>query len=313
MTQHIGVDLGGTKIAAGLVSESGEVIASLKVDTPRTSAADVIAALVKVISPLKAQVPSANVCVAIPGFVAKDNAEVLITPNLPLRNINLRHELARTIDGNIIIENDANAAAWGEYLFGAAQGYENVVMLTVGTGLGGGIIIHSKLYRGSFGIAAEVGHMTISSDGLLCGCGLHGCWEQYASGSALVRTARELAGATPEAAAVLLSLGDGSVEGIQGQHITKAALIGCDVAVRSYQELGKWLGQGIANLAALLDPDVFVLGGGVADAGDALLEPVIDSLSSHLTAKNFRSVPEVRVATLGNDAGMVGASALARG
>lgn len=313
MTQHIGVDLGGTKIAAGLVTQSGEIVESLRIDTPRTSDAEVIKALLEVIRPLKSKVPSANVCVAIPGFVAKDNAEVLITPNLPLRNINLQAELNKEIDGNIIIENDANAAVWGEFLFGAAQGSTNVVMLTVGTGLGGGLIINRSLYRGSFGLAAEVGHMTISSDGLLCGCGLHGCWEQYASGNALVRTARELASANPASAAALLSLGDGTIESIHGPDITKAAMIGCDVAVRSYQELGKWLGEGIANLAALLDPDVVVIGGGVADAGSALLNPVLASLSNHLTAKAFRALPEVRVAKLGNEAGMVGASALARG
>lgn len=313
MTQHIGVDLGGTKIAAGLVSETGEILTSLKVDTPRTSDRDVISALCEVIVPLKELEPNANVCVAVPGFVAKDNAEVLITPNLPLRNINLQTALQRHINSKIIIENDANAAVWAEFLYGAAKGCENVVMLTVGTGLGGGLILNKQLYRGSFGVAAEIGHMTIASDGLLCGCGLHGCWEQYASGNALVRTARELASATPDSASVLLSLGDGTIEGIQGPHITKAALIGCEVALRSYQELGKWLGQGIANLAALLDPDVFVLGGGVADAGQALMNPVEMSLASHLTAKDFRTSPEVRVAKLGNDAGMVGASALARG
>lgn len=313
MTQHIGVDLGGTKIAAGLVSHNGDVVDSLKIDTPRTSAAEVIRALLEVIRPLKEKVPSANICVAVPGFVAKDNAEVLITPNLPLRNINLQAELNKEFDGNIIIENDANAAVWGEFLFGAAHGSTNAVMLTVGTGLGGGLIINRTLYRGSFGLAAEVGHMTISSDGLLCGCGLHGCWEQYASGNALVRTARELASANPSAAAVLLSLGDGTIEAIHGPDITKAAMIGCDVAVRSYQELGKWLGEGIANLAALLDPDVVVIGGGVADAGIALLDPVRSSLSSHVTAKAFRALPEVRVAKLGNEAGIVGASALARG
>lgn len=313
MTQHIGVDLGGTKIAAGLVSHNGDVVDSLKIDTPRTSAAEVIRALLEVIRPLKEKVPSANICVAVPGFVAKDNAEVLITPNLPLRNINLQAELNKEFDGNIIIENDANAAVWGEFLFGAAHGSTNAVMLTVGTGLGGGLIINRTLYRGSFGLAAEVGHMTISSDGLLCGCGLHGCWEQYASGNALVRTARELASANPSAAAVLLSLGDGTIEAIHGPDITKAAMIGCDVAVRSYQELGKWLGEGIANLAALLDPDVVVIGGGVADAGIALLDPVRSSLSNHVTAKAFRALPEVRVAKLGNEAGIVGASALARG
>lgn len=313
MTQHIGVDLGGTKIAAGLVNENGEVVESLKIDTPRTSDADVISALLQVIKPLKEKVSSANVCVAVPGFVAKDNAEVLITPNLPLRNLNLQAALSKDVDGNIIIENDANAAIWGEFLFGAAKGSINAVMLTVGTGLGGGLIINRTLYRGSFGVAAEVGHMTISSDGLLCGCGLHGCWEQYASGNALVRTARELASANPASAAVLLSLGDGSIEGIQGPDITKAAMIGCDVALRSYQELGKWLGKGIANLAALLDPDTVIIGGGVADAGEALLHPVRDSLAHHLTAKAFRALPEVRLAKLGNEAGMVGASALARG
>lgn len=313
MTLHIGVDLGGTKIAAGLVNETGDIVESLKIDTPRTSASDVVAALLEVIRPLKDSVPSANVCVAVPGFVASDNAEVLITPNLPLRNVNLQAALQKEMSGNIRIENDANAAVWGEFLFGAAQGSTNVVMLTVGTGLGGGLIMNRMLYRGSFGLAAEVGHMTIASDGLLCGCGLHGCWEQYASGNALVRTARELASSNPSSAALLLSLGDGTIEGIHGPDITKAAMLGCDVAIRSYQELGKWLGEGIANLAALLDPDVVVIGGGVADAGTALMNPVRTTLSNHITAKAFRDIPDLRVAKLGNEAGMVGASALARG
>ncbi|MFZ9309743.1 MAG: ROK family glucokinase [Candidatus Nanopelagicales bacterium] len=313
MTLHIGIDVGGTKIAAGLVNESGEIVRDLRVDTPRTSTVEILDVLCNVILELKKEAPSANVCVAVPGFVSKTNDVVLITPNLPLRNLNLREEVNNRIGEQITVENDANAAAWGEYLFGAAQGFENVVMLTIGTGLGGGLVLHHQLFRGSLGLAAEVGHMTITPDGLLCGCGQHGCWEQYASGNALVRTARELASATPDAAGLLLSIGDGSIDGIQGHHITKAALIGCDVALRSYQELGKWLGQGIANLTALLDPDIFVLGGGVADAGNALLLPAIDSLNSHLTAKNFRSTPEVRVARLGNEAGIVGASALARG
>lgn len=313
MSAHIGVDLGGTKIAAGLISDDGTILSSQKIATPRDSAESVVQALVEVIRPLKVQVPDANICVAVPGFVAKDNAEVLITPNLPLRMFNLKVELSKHLSGDIRIENDANAAAWGEYLYGVARGFENVVVLTVGTGLGGGLILNSKLYRGSFGVAAELGHMTIAPDGLLCGCGMHGCWEQYASGNALVRTARELASVTPEAAAVLLSLGDGTIEGIQGPHISKAAMIGCDVALRAYQELGKWLGQGIASLTALLDPDLIVLGGGVAEAGAALLNPVRQSLDVHLSARNFRKAPEVLIAKLGNEAGIVGASALARG
>ena len=212
-----------------------------------------------------------------------------------------------------MVENDANAAAWGEYRFGAGQGHDDVICITLGTGLGGGIIIGNKLHRGRFGVAGEFGHIRVVPDGLLCGCGSQGCWEQYASGRALVRYARQRADATPENAQILLALGDGTA----GRHRGPAHQRGRPGrATRSPSTpSANWPAgpaRGLADLASLFDPSAFIVGGGVSDEGDLVLDPIRKSFRRWLIGGEWRPHAQVLAAQLGGKAGLVGAADLAR-
>jgi glucokinase len=210
------------------------------------------------------------------------------------------------------VENDANAAAWAEARFGAGRGEEYLVVLTLGTGLGGGLVIGGELYRGRLGIAGELGHVTVEPGGRRCGCGRRGCWERYASGRALILEAQELATVSPAIAGRMLELAGGHPEAITGLDITRAAQDGDEAALEAFRVIGTWLGQGMAALAAVLDPGMFVLGGGVSAAGELVREPAERSLHERITARPYRQVPHVRLAELGPEAGIVGAADLAR-
>ncbi len=209
------------------------------------------------------------------------------------------------------MENDANAAAWAEYRFGAATAQSVTVCVTLGTGIGGGLVIDGSVYRGAFGVACEYGHMTVVPDGLLCACGNRGCLEMYASGRALARQARELAASSPMAAARMLAIA-GSVDGLSGPVVTAAAAEGDPAALSICTDMGRWLGRGLANIAAVIDPGMFVIGGGVSAAGELLIAPAREEFAHSLTGRGFRPVAAVEVAALGPDAGLVGAADLAR-
>lgn len=185
-------------------------------------------------------------------------------------------------------------------------------MLTVGTGIGGGIVVNGDLYRGAFGIAAEIGHIRVVPDGHLCGCGARGCFEQYGSGNALMRHTREAIAASPDVARNLLSRGDGTIEGLTGKAITEAARDGDAVALAAFNTTGQWLGAGIASLSVVLDPETVVIGGGVIDAGEILLAPIRDSLERTMPFAGKHPYPEIIGASLGNEAGLVGVADLAR-
>ncbi|GAA2725046.1 MULTISPECIES: ROK family glucokinase [Streptomyces] len=307
----IGVDIGGTKIAAGVVDEEGTILATCKVPTPETpeGVIDAIADAVRTVSE-GFEVEAVGIGAA--GYVDDKRATVLFAPNINWRHEALKDKVEQRVGLPVVVENDANAAAWGEYRFGAGQGHDDVICITLGTGLGGGIIIGNKLRRGRFGVAAEFGHIRVVPDGLLCGCGSQGCWEQYASGRALVRYARQRAQATPENATVLLSLGDGTPEGIQGKHISDAARQGDPVAIDSFRELARWAGAGLADLASLFDPSAFIVGGGVSDEGDLVLDPIRKSFKRWLVGSQWRPHAQVLAAQLGGKAGLVGAADLAR-
>jgi glucokinase len=307
----IGVDIGGTKIAAGVVDEHGSILETSTVPTPPT-ADGVIDAIADAVRAASSEHEVDAVGIGAPGYVDDKRATVLFTPNLSWRHEALKDKVEQRIDLPVVIENDANAAAWGEYKFGVGTGREDVVCITIGTGLGGGVIIGGRLHRGRFGVAAEFGHIRMVPDGLLCGCGNQGCWEQYASGSALVRYARQRATATPENATILLSLGDGTPEGVEGKHISEAARQGCPVAVDSFRELARWAGAGLADLASLFDPGAFIVGGGVSDEGDLVLDPIRKSYRRWLVGSRWRPHAEVLAAQLGGWAGMVGVADLAR-
>ncbi|MDG9700886.1 ROK family glucokinase [Streptomyces sp. DH37] len=307
----IGVDIGGTKIAAGVVDEEGTILETSTVPTPPT-ADGVIDAIAEAVRTVSTGHEIEAVGIGAAGYVDDKRATVLFAPNIKWRNEPLKDKVEQRVDLPVVVENDANAAAWGEYRFGAGQGHDDVVCITLGTGLGGGIIIGGKLHRGRFGVAAEFGHVRVVPDGLLCGCGSQGCWEQYASGRALVRYARQRANATPENAGILLALGDGTPEGIEGRHISQAARQGCPVAVDSFRELARWAGAGLADLASLFDPSAFIVGGGVSDEGDLVLDPIRKSFRRWLVGGQWRPHAQVLAAQLGGRAGLVGAADLAR-
>ncbi|MFL6137494.1 MAG: ROK family glucokinase [Frankiaceae bacterium] len=311
MTLTIGVDVGGTNVRAGVVDDSGCIIHRVQRSTPVANREAVLASIAEAIRECSAAHAVAIAGVAVAGFVDAAGTRLIFAANLPLREEPLKAELESRTGLRVLVENDANAAAWGEYRFGGGHG-DDMVCVTVGTGVGGGIVLGGRLVRGRWGFAAEIGHLRMVPGGLPCGCGRRGCLEQYASGQALVREARHRAAEDRSAAGRLLALGDGTPEGVQGPHVTEAARLGDPVAVAAFHSIGTWLGEGLAQLAAVLDPASFVVGGGVSAAGDVLLAPARVAYAGALTAVEHRPPAEIRLAELGNDAGLVGAADLAR-
>lgn len=308
----IGVDVGGTKIAAGVVDRAGQIVDEVRVSTPATTAMAVEDGIVTAVRQLADKHAVSGVGVAIAGFVDERRSMLRFAPNLPMTERPLRDLVTAGTGLPVVIENDANAAAWGEFRFGGGQGSSDVVLLTVGTGLGGGIVLGNRLLRGAFGVAGEVGHVRLVPNGLLCGCGNHGCWEQYASGSALVREARSLARTHPDRGARLLELAGGDATRITGRMVTRAAAEGDAAARELLAEVGRWLGEGIADLADILDPAAVVVGGGVSEAGDLLLQPAREAYAALLSGGEHRPHLRIVTAELGNEAGLIGVADLAR-
>lgn len=309
-----GVDIGGTKIAGGVVDAAGNLLAQSRVSSPATDPGAIRDAVVGLVAGLRADHDVAAVGVGAAGYVAADRSTVLFAPNIAWRDEPLGEALARRIDLPVVVENDANAAAWGEYRFGAGRSSAHVrhqLMVTVGTGLGGGVVADGRLLRGGFGVAAEVGHLCLVRDGALCGCGNRGCFEAYASGTALVRNAREAATGSPLGAGLLARAG-GDAEAITGPLIAGAAAEGDGLAREQVEQLGHWLGHGLASLASVLDPELIVIGGGVSETGELLLEPARRTFRRQLSGRGHRPEAEIRLAELGAAAGVVGAADLAR-
>jgi len=308
----IGVDVGGTKIAAGVVAPDGTVLQESQAVSPATSSAMIESTIADLVAELRKEHEVEGIGVGAAGFIDQHRATVMFAPNLAWRDLDLKGDLEKRIGLPVVVENDANAAAWGEFTFGAAADSDDLLLVTVGTGVGGGLVLDGQLYRGAFGVAAEIGHIRIERNGRLCGCGNLGCFEQYGSGSALVRDARAAASADPDSAEALLARAGGHIDMITGPMITEQALAGDAFAVEQLAVLGGWLGEGIATLAAVLDPGVVAIGGGVSAAGDLLLDPARESYRSQLTGRGHRPEADFRLAQLGNKAGLIGAADLAR-
>ncbi len=316
MTLNIGVDVGGTKIAACSVDGSGVVTARARRETPAQDVDAIAAAVVEVVQELQ-QAAGADgdevqaVGVACAGFVDAEGDTVVFAPNLAWRDEPLAARLHERVGIPVVLENDANAAAWGEFRFGAARDADHMIMITLGTGVGGGVIDRHQLVRGAHGMAAEIGHLRVVPDGHRCGCGNRGCWEQYASGSALVREARELVAAQSPHAADLSARCGGKPKALTGMMVTESAAAGGQAAIELLEDLGRWVGEGVASLVAVLDSGVIVVGGGVSAAGDLVLEPARAAFARQLSGRGHRPVPPIVLAQLGNDAGMIGAADLA--
>jgi glucokinase len=307
----IGLDIGGTKISGGVIDGNGLILARGRRDTPAHDPAAIIEEAVNLIRELSVEHKIDAVGVACAGFIDRSRSTVLFAPNLAWRDEPFKQRLESVLHLPTILENDANAATWGEFRFGAASEADDMVLLTVGTGIGGGIVVDGVLMRGAFGVAAELGHMRVVPGGIRCGCGNRGCWEQYASGSALVREARELIVSGTPHAARLGEMCGGDPAALSGRDVTRAAVEGDPAAVELLADLGTWIGEGLASVAAILDPELIVLGGGVSEAGGLLIDPALAAFRRQLTGRGHRPEARFTVASLGNDAGMIGVAALA--
>jgi glucokinase len=308
----IGIDIGGTKIAGALVDEFGAILREERRPTPigpnqPSAIVDVVVSMIASLSH-GADVTAAGVAAA--GFIDAAQSTVYYAPNIAWRNEPFREKLEARVDLPVIVENDANAAGWAEFRFGAGRLVSDMVILTIGTGVGGAIVSNDRLFRGGFGAGAKIGHLRVVPGGLSCGCGARGCIEQYGSGRALQRMAGELA----DAGGIGQALADvrARTGTLSGEDIS-ALIDGGDPGARAaLRQLGDWLGQACASLAAVLDPQLFVFGGGVAQAGELLLDPIRAAFLENLPARGYHPEPAFRIAELVNNAGVVGAADLAR-
>jgi len=292
------------------VADDGEILAEERYPTPAGDADAIVDAVVAMVERISVGIEVTAVGVAAAGFIDAAQSTVYYAPNISWRNEPFRARLRERLDLEVTIDNDANAAGWAEFRFGAGRPYSDMTMLTIGTGVGGAIVTQDRLFRGGFGVGAEIGHLRVVPDGLPCGCGARGCLEQYGSGRALLRMANELA----DRGGIGLALAEVREKSgtLGGDQLAELIVAGDSGALQALRELGGWLGAACASLAAVLDPQVFVFGGGVAVAGELLLDPVRESFLSHLPARGFHPEPTFTTAELVNNAGVVGAADLAR-
>ncbi|MDQ0679159.1 glucokinase [Arthrobacter pascens] len=308
----IGVDIGGTKVAAGVVDADGRILSEARRSTPGSDPRAVEHVIVELVEELGAGHRIWSVGIGAAGWMDLDGGTVLFSPHLAWRNEPLRANLQRLLRRPVLLTNDADAAAWAEWRFGAGHGQNRLVCITLGTGIGGAMVMDGRVERGRFGVAGEFGHQIIMPGGHRCECGNRGCWEQYASGNALGREARILAQANSPVAQELLAAVDGRTEAISGAIVTELALAGDAASRELLVEVGEWLGLGLANLAAALDPGLFVIGGGLCSAGDLLVEPARRAFARNLTGRGFRPAAGIELAALGPSAGLIGAADLSR-
>jgi glucokinase len=308
----IGIDVGGTKIAGAVVDAEGGIVARRLVPTESQEPASIVSAIVKVARELNASAPAtAAVGVGAAGLVDVKRGVILGAPNLAYRNVPVRDTLSDRLGLPAIVDNDANVAALAEAMYGAGRDAGDQIMITVGTGIGGGIIIDGRIYRGHYGVGAELGHIVIDPDGPVCGCGNRGCWEAVASGKAIGRLARQRV--EGGAGADILAAVGGDLDAITGELVGESAVAGNAFARDVLAEIGRYLGIGFASIVNIFDPEVIVVGGGAAaGSGELLLAPARDAMLAHVLGPSWRTPVRVVPAMLGNDAGVVGAAQLAR-
>ena len=305
----IGVDVGGTKIAAAVVSPGGEILNEIRYPTQAVPPNRLIGTIAGAITEVKDGFEVGGVCLAVPGLIMASVNTVIFSPNLPeIENIRLDEEIGGRTGVRVTVENDANAAAWGEFRYGAGKDVDHQIFITLGTGVGGGVITHGVLLRGAQGAGGELGHVTLDPDGPVCGCGNHGCLEALASGTAIRRRAREIANDHPGSALGRLAM----ERQVLGEDVTELARKGDEASVRVLRETGRWLGIGVAGFVNMFNPEVVAVGGGASRAGDLILEPVREEVRLRARSPS-RDLVEIKEATLGPASGVLGAAALARG
>ncbi len=307
----IGVDVGGTSIRAAVVDSGGDVLDTAQAPTPRSAGA-LEDALDRTLRELIGRNAVDAVGLAVAGFVSQDRRVVRFAPHLPWVEVEVARELGGRLGLPVVLEHDANAAAWAERRFGAATGGGNVVTVAIGTGIGAALLVDGELYRGSFGVAPELGHLQVVPDGRPCSCGKRGCWERYCSGTALVETAIELLAADPSGSTVLAAEVARDPGSLTGRRIAGAARDGDVVATQTMADFARWLGLGLAMVADVFDPELIVIAGGVASSAGLFLDDAREHYARALTGAGHRPLARIRPTQLGEAAAMVGAADLAR-
>jgi glucokinase len=306
----IGIDIGGTKISVGVVDSSGNLIDSSRCSTPTEGGKELISSVINLIKEFNKKYEIKGIGISIAALISSDYGTIVGAPNIAnLSKLNFVNEIKVEFELPIIIENDANAAMWAEFKFGNAKGLNPVMFFIIGTGVGGGLVIDGKLFKGANGIGAEFGHMCVVPDGLLCGCGSKGCLEQYASGGALIRYANEALLANPDKSEEVLSFGEGK---LSGTALTKAAKAGNELALAAFSKQADWLGLACASYSLIIDPQAIIIGGGVVDAGELFLAPVRAAMRKYMPFAESHVPPKIIAAKFGNDAGLIGAADLVR-
>lgn len=308
----IGIDLGGTNIAAGIVDENGAILYKRSVPTGAGRSSDaIIADIAENCRALCTEngvdfAKIASVGIAVPGGVDEETGEILFTPNIPFTGINIAAVLSEKLDGKRVgVCNDANAATIAEVLAGAAKGANNAVMITLGTGVGGGIVIDKKVYSGSNGLAGELGHFVIQMGGEKCGCGRRGCFEAYASGTALIRM-------TNEELNTCFMTGEPTLMAESGRVNARTAFDafkqGDTAAAKVIERYTDALASGIASLINIFQPDVFIIGGGISGEGQFLIDLLQPKVDAEEFSRDAKKRARLCTATCGNDAGIIGAA-----
>ncbi len=306
----IGVDVGGTSVRAGVVDERGSLLDTARVGTPSEEGAleDAIAGVVE---DLRNRHEVAGVGLAVAGFVARDRRSVMFAPHLAWRGAPVADRIEKRVGLPVLLEHDVNAAMVGEHRFGAARGAHVAALVALGTGIGAGLLLDGKLFRGAYGVAPELGHLTVVRGGRPCPCGKYGCWERYCSGTALAATAVELLARHPGRSTVLAQQVAGDPGSVTGRRVAGAARDGDPIAQLAMAELAKWLGEGLALVADVFDPEIIVIGGGVSESAPLFLDEAREHYAGAITGARHRPLARIRTAHLGDDTAIVGAAALA--
>ncbi|MEC3973931.1 ROK family protein [Amycolatopsis sp. H20-H5] len=304
------MDVGGTSVRAGVVDEQGSLLDTARVGTPGEENA-LEDAITGVVEDLRNRHDVVAVGLAVAGFVATDRRTVMFAPHLSWRDAPVAERIEKRVGLPVTLEHDANSAAVGEHRFGAARGANVAALVALGTGIGAGLLLDGRIYRGAHGVAPELGHLTVVPGGRACPCGKYGCWERYCSGTALAATAVELLASHPGRSTVLARETSGDPGSVTGRRVAGAARDGDPIAQRAMAELAKWLGKGLALVADVFDPEIIVIGGGVSESAPLFLDEAREHYAGAITGAGHRPLARIRTAHLGDDTAIVGAAALA--
>lgn len=314
---YLGIDLGGTNIAIGVVDENNQIVIKDSVPTKaQRPPEEIVIDMAKLCRDLleRANIPLSEVAyagIAAPGSIDPEKGVVIYANNLPFRDFPIADLLRKHLPiEKVYLDNDANAAAYGEAIAGAARGCRYAVMITLGTGLGGGIVIDGKIYSGFNYAGGELGHIVIEYDGVPCTCGRKGCWESYSSATGLIRMTKEKMAETKET--LMWELAEGSLDNVSGKTAFAAMKQGDKAATEVVDKYISYLACGVTNIINIFQPEVLCIGGGICREGDYLIKPLLEKVSAEQYTRSLKKQTEIKIAELGNDAGIIGAAALGK-